>query len=199
MFYVFEDLSFNNNLVYNVERINGYLATLARRLNEYDFYIYDEGWYNINLLEHSNYNGEVLYPPAIKPTKINWYVSENILCYSDLDNSDICPIATLRFVLEQILSEFNLEINGSVMLFCYNSEEVIYYKINNSQIYKHINKTMYLSKYLRYANQLADGGAEINDPEFKAVLNEAFTIEPYMFILNEYGVEYFIEILAGYI
>ena len=198
MFYVSEDLYFNDNSNHNAERINRYIANLGRRLNEFDFRIYDEARFNPMVADVGNIEGDVFYPPSIKPHKICWYVSENDFCYNDGLEDDMYPIATLQFVLENILAEFNTEINGSVILFCHNTQEAIYYKIHQNQIYKHINKTMYLTKYLRYAHLLFER-VEIKDTEFQAVLDEAFSDIPYMTYLEEHGLEHFIEVLADYI
>lgn len=198
MFYVIEDLSFNENSTHNAERINRYIANLNRRINDFDFRIYDEARFNPGLPEFIDVNGEEFYSPLFIPYKICWYVSGNDFCYSDASEDDAYPIATLHFILEKLLSEFNIEINGSVILYTYNPDEAIYYKIHKSQIYKHINKSMYLTKYLKYAHQLFDR-VEINDPEFKGVLDKAFSDESYMNYLEEYGVENFTTVLAAYI
>lgn len=198
MFYVSEDLYFDENSTHNAERINRYIANLNRHINDFDFRVYDEARFNPGLPEFSDVNGEEFYSPLFKPHKICWYVSGTDFCYSDVAEDDAYPISTLHFILEKLLSEFNIQINGSVILYTYNPDEAIYYKIQKSQIYKHINKTTYLTKYLKYADQLFDR-VEINDPEFKAVLIEAFPGRSEISYLEEYGVENFTTVLAGYI
>ena len=198
MFSIIEDVYFPENSTHNQTSINHYIANAIRRNQNTDFYIYDEGRYNSAITGYTNFEGEICYPRHIRPDKIGWYVSGNDLHFSNPFGDDIYPISTLHFILDELSHRFNLSANGSVILINNNTRDVFYYIIKDSKIYKHINKTMYLDKYYKYAFQL-NRDPEIDDPEFREIINRAFIGITYMEYLNNYGEAAFIETLAYYI